>query len=242
VKPGAEQAEKGWLRRNLRLEDALLFGALAFVEPLLFPPQPGSADGGPDLIVGLLDLVGLLAFVACLAARSASGVVSGLFGKDDVLYAVGPLFGAFAFTVEDTGEKLGLEGDFVLIPVAAAIAVAVLVRRLVPPLTSIQRRVLVTPFILVTSRFFGEFLSGFTEFLDLRQLAAAVARPDELPVTALLIGVGIVGILIFYVMLVYAPRQVANREGTAATWAVRFLLFLVSLAIGQTLTGLIHPA
>ena len=77
---------------------------------------------------------------------------------------------------------------------------------------------------------------------DLHQLAAAAAKPDGLAGTLFLIAIGAVAVLIFYVMLVFAPRQVADKEGTPGTWTVRFLLFLVSLALGQTLSGLIHPA
>ncbi len=231
----------GWLRRHLRIEDLFLFFALIVVEPLLFPPRQTSSGGGPDLFIGLLDLVGLLAFVACLAARSQPGVVSGLMAKNDVLYAVGPLFGAFAFTLDDTIENLGLDGNLALVPIVAGIAVAVVVRLRVPPLSAEQRRALVTPFILITSRFFGAFLSGLTGIFDLRQLAASAANPDDLAGTLFLVVIGAVGILVFYVMLVFAPRQVADREGTAGTWAVRFMLFLVSLALGQTISGLLHP-
>ena len=150
---------QGWLRRHLRIEDTLLFLALIVIEPLLFPSRAGATPHGPDLFVGLLDLVGLLAFAACLAARSQPGVVSGLVAKNDVLYAVGPLFGAFAFAVEDTNANLGLDSNFALVPVVAGIVVAIVVRMRVPPLSADQRRALVTPFILITSRFFGDFLS-----------------------------------------------------------------------------------
>jgi hypothetical protein len=232
--------ETGWLRRNLRLEDALLFVALVLIEPVLFPPRSTPGSDGPNLLIGLLDLAGLFAFVACLAARSRPGVISGLVGRNDVLYAVGPLFGAFAFTLDDTNEMLGLGGNVALLPIAAAVAVAILVRIRVPPLSADQRRALVTPFILVTSRFFGDFLSGPTGIFDLRPLAAAAATPGDLGATALLLLIGAAGILVFYVMLVFAPRQVADREGTAGTWTIRFLLFLISLAFGQTITGLIN--
>lgn len=232
---------QGWLRRHLRLEDALLFAALVIVEPLLFPPRSTGSGGGVDLFVGLLDLLGLLTFVACLAARSQPGVISGLVGRNDLLYAVGPLVGAFAFTLDDTGEKLGLEGNLALVPIVLGIAVAILVRRLVPPLSAEQRRALVTPFILITSRFFSDFLSGLTGIFDLRKLADAAARPGSLGEAAFLVVIGAAGILVFYVMLVFAPRQIADKEGTAGTWTVRFLLFLVSLALGQTAGGLLHP-
>jgi len=40
---------------------------------------------------------------------------------------------------------------------------------------------------------------------------------------------------------VFAPRQIAEREGSPASWTVRFVLFVVSLSLGQTVAGLVHP-
>jgi hypothetical protein len=238
-----QPSRDSWLRRHLRVEDVLLVAWLVVIEPVLFPVPSGSnRTNGPDLVFGLLDLLGLLAFVACLAARSQPGVVSGLVNRGELLYAVGPLFGAFAFAIDDTTEKLGLAGNAALLPIGAGVAVAILVRRLAPPLTADQRRALVTPFILLTSRFFGQFLSGLTDFFDLRQLAAAVANPADLAGTGFVLLIGVLAILIFYVMFVFAPRQVADREGTPRSWTIRFLLFVVSLSIGQTITGLLHGA
>jgi hypothetical protein len=152
---------------------------LVIVEPLLFPVRSGEAAAGtPDPIRGLLDLVGLLAFAACIGARSAPGIVSGLMARGDVLYAVGPLLGAFAFTVDDIGAKFGLEGDAGLVVVAAAIVVAIVARRLVPPLSRDKRRSLVTPFILVTSRFFGQVEEVEEAEID---AAFATARTLGLP-------------------------------------------------------------
>ena len=43
--------DRGWLRRHLRAEDALVFALIAIVEPLLMPAKPGTAGGGgPDLV------------------------------------------------------------------------------------------------------------------------------------------------------------------------------------------------
>ena len=240
--PPMPESNDGWLRRHLRVEDALLFAATAVIVPALFPASHGnSAGNGPDAVVGLLDLVGLLAFVACLVARSQPGVTSGLFANGDVLYAVGPLFGALAFTIDDTAAKLGLQGSLAVFPIAAGIGIAVIARRVAPPLSVLQRRALVTPFILVTSRFFGGFLAGLTDIFDLRRLAASLTSANDLAGTAFVVLVGATAVLVFYVMLVFAPRQVADREGTPRTWAVRFLLFLVSFTLGQTFGGLLHP-
>jgi len=230
----------GWLRRRLRIEDALLFVWLFLVLPLLESPSAGtSSSGAPDRLTGLLDLVALLSFVACLAARSQPGVVSGLVGRGDLLYAVGPLVGAFALTLDETGQNLGLGGNLELVLIAAAIAVAILVRRFVPPLSSLQRRTLVIPFIIAASRSFEKVLSGLTDIFDLGDLGTAVTSPADVVRIAFLVAIAVTGILIFYVMLVFAPRQVADREGSPRTWTVRFAIFVLGLILGQTFGDLL---
>jgi hypothetical protein len=212
------------------------------VVPLFTVPAGSAAATGPDSILGLLDVVGLLGFAACLGARSQPDVVSGLVDRGDVVYAVGPLFGALAFTIDDIGARLALPDNLAILPLAIAALVALLFRLRIPPLTAVQRRTLVTPFILVTSRFFGEFLSGLTPFFDLRTLAAAITEHGGFAGTAFVALIATLGVAVFYAMLVFAPRQIAEREGSPASWAVRFVLFVVSLSIGQTIAGIAHPA
>ena len=37
---------------------------------------------------------------------------------------------------------------------------------------------------------------------------------------------------VYYAMLVYAPRQVAEREGTLVTWVLRYALFVAGVVFG----------
>lgn len=229
-------------RRHIRVEDTVLALWMIVIAPL-FSPGPGAGSvSGSDPLLGLLDLVGLLAFAACVGARSRPGVESGLMVGGDMRYAVGPLFGAIAFTIDDVGDRLGLTGSPAVLPLAAAAGVAIVARFRLPALSGAQRRALVTPFVLVTSRFFGEVLGGITGLFDVRRLVAALAAPGGFGESILVVLFATAGVAIFYVMLVFAPRQIADREGTATTWTVRFVLFVVSLAVGQTVGGLLHPA
>lgn len=228
------------LRRHVRIEDVLLVGWL-ILQPLLLPgPSASSVHDHPDLFFGLADLVALLGMAACIGARSRPGVLSGLVADGTVLYAVGPLFGAFAFTVDDTNTNLGLGPNLALLPLVLAIAAVVAARLFVGPLWAGQRRALVTPFVIVTSRFFGTVLSGIVGIFDLRQVAASPPSPGGLSPWFVL-AIAIVGAAVFYVMLVFAPRQIAEREGTPRTWLVRFAVFVGGLVIGQTLAGLVRP-
>ena len=93
----------------------------------------------------------------------------------------------------------------------------------------------------MTSRFFGDVLGGLTDLFDLRQLVSAISEPGAVAATLFVVAIATVGIAVFYVMLVFAPRQIAEREGSPATWAVRFALFVVSLTVGHTIAGIVHP-
>jgi hypothetical protein len=163
-------------------------------------------------------------------------VVSGLLGGADFRYAVGPLVGAFVFALDDTMAKLGLEGGADPALILGLIGVALVARWRLPPLAAELRRTLVTPFLLVTSGYFGGFLSGIAGIYDLRTLVGDASTDPGAVAVAL--GLGTLGMLVFYVMLVFAPRQVAEREGTALAWTLRFMLFLVGLSLGTTWTGL----
>jgi hypothetical protein len=230
-----------WWRRHVRLEDILLAVWLVVIVPLFAAPAGSAAATGPDPILGLLDVIGLLGFAACLGARSQADVVSGLMARGDILYAVGPLFGALAFTIDDIGSRLALPDNLAPLPLVLAAIAAIVARLRLPPLTAGQRRALVTPFILVTSRFFGDFLGGLTPLFDLRRLVAAMTEPGGVAGTLFVALIATLGVAVFYAMLVFAPRQIAEREGSGPSWVVRFLLFVVSMALGQTIAGLIHP-
>jgi hypothetical protein len=223
------------LRRHLRLEDVLLFLWVVLLAPLVLPAT-GSGPvfaSGPDLLHGLLDLVALVGLAACIGARTEPGVEGGLFSTEGgIRWAVGPLSGAFLFALDDTMTKLGLDGSFATVIIIGMVVVAVLARWRLPPMAVQWRRTLVTPFLLATSGYFSGFLSGIADIFDLRPILHEVAADPGL--VAFAVGIGTLGVLVFYVMLVFAPRQVAEREGSVLAWTARFLLFLVGLTVGTT--------
>ncbi len=226
------------LRRSVRLEDMLLVAWLVLVEPLLFPAT--DARSGPSPLEGLIGLVGLFGLAICIGARSAPGVISGLTTRGDVAWTIGPLVGAFALVVDKTIDDLGL-GDVGPILAVALAGIAVLARFRAPALDAVRRRALVTPFILASGGSFGDFLGGLRDLFNLRGLIDRFQQGGiEVGLALFLGGFLLLGVLTFYVMLVFAPRQVAEREGTPGSWALRFLLFLVSLIVGATWAGVVR--
>ncbi len=62
----------------------------------------------------------------------------------------------------------------------------------------------------------------------------------DIALAAFLLTLVLISVLVFYVMLVFAPRQVAEREGTPGGWTVRFTLFVASLIVGSTWAGIVR--
>jgi hypothetical protein len=221
----------------LRTEDFLLLAWLV-LRPLVVPARPaGGGLPGYDPLGGLLDLVALCAAAACLGARRADATHTGLVENRTVAWAIGPLFGAIAFAIDDAGRRLGLGlGPLALIlPIASGVAA----RLWLQPTTAPIRRALVTPFILAASGFFSDVLAGLSDLFDLRRMATWLGS-DASGLAIIGAVFALAGVAIFYAMLVYAPRQIAEREGSGASWAARFAVFLVGLTLGTTLAGIVQ--
>lgn len=226
-------------RLHLRLEDVALFLWLV-LRPLVVPERPsGPFAAGFDPLGGLFDLLGLCAAAACVGARRADGSHSGLVENQTVAAAIGPLVGAVAFALDDCVSRLGLSGGLETVPLVLPIVAAVAARIWLPPTTAPIRRALVAPFVLAASGFFSDLVASLSDLFDLRRINAWIAQ-DTSGLAVFGTFLALAGVLVFYAMLVYAPRQVAEREGSALTWTIRFVVFVVGLSLGTTLAGIVH--
>jgi hypothetical protein len=229
----------GRLARHLRLEDVALFVWLV-LRPALVPEQSTAQPfaEGFDPLGALFDLVALCGGAVALNARRADRVSSGIVDRGDVGWAVGPLVAGTLLVIADVEARLGLGDSAGPLPIVIAIVVAIAARLWLPPTTAPTRRLLVAPFLLATSGIFSAILASLTDLFDLRALATAIGTAEL--GTLLVLGFGVAGIAIFYTMLIFAPRQIAEREGTGLTWTIRFLVFVAGLILGTTLAGIVH--
>ena len=216
-------------RWHARLEDWLLAGWVGLVAPAVVHLQASSGgifDGGRPLD-GLLGLVGILGAAVCLATDSEGDTHAGLASTA----VIGPFAGGLLLVVFSTVSALGLPETAVLIAAVAVIVVALAVRLRFRVLPVNVRRALVTPYILVSGGLFwsviGAVLDGGAPVAAIR--SALPANPgDALPLIGFLLAFS----AIYYAMLVLAPRQVAEREGGAMAWIIRYALFVASVALG----------
>jgi hypothetical protein len=228
--PAAPKAPSRRAAALLVTEDWLLAAWVSIATPLLFRAQGG---GGPfdsdEPLLGTLRILAVAGALVCLAARRTPADIA--VSRPSLIKggAIGPLVGAILFVTISGFTALDLASGVGTVIVIAALVAMVAVRFVVPPLATSVRRVLVTPFVLVSGGLFWTLIAAITGEPGSATPAAAIANPT----TALAAG----GFLfafsgVFYAMLIFAPRQVAEREGGLVTWLLRYALFAAGVVAG----------
>jgi hypothetical protein len=248
--PGVSAVARVLSRLAVRAEDLLLAGWIVLVAPLL--AQAGGTAGPFDSghpVQGSLMLVGFVGALACLATRSAAPAVTTLPGslvaatragtadagatRPGVLdsAAVGPLVGGLMLVGGTAFAELGLDPAAIFVPTFAAVAVLAVAQSHLPAVSTPVRRALVTPYLLSAGGIFWGVVHAVTGGLDISgQFGSSLAGMSS--GLAAVAGVFILGAAVYYAMLIYAPRQIAEREGGPIQWLARFALFVASIVLG----------
>jgi hypothetical protein len=221
------------MRRHAALlvtEDWLLAAWVSVATPLLFRAQGGGGpfDSGAPLL-GTLRILAVAGALVCLAARRTPADIAASGPSVITGGAIGPLVGAIILVTISGFTALDLAsgaGGFIVI---AALAGMVAVHFAVPPLAAPVRRILVTPFVLVSGGLFWTLIAAITGEPGSATPAAGAANPA----TALAAGGFLIAFSgVYYAMLIFAPRQVAEREGGLVTWVFRYVLFAAGVVAG----------
>ncbi len=214
----------------LRIEDLLIAGWVAIASPLIFrfDGKKGPFDPGQP-IQGLVELASLLGVLLCLAARQK--VDAGSPPQPSVVSrgAIGPLVGALLLVVISGFSALGASTPVVYVTLIAAAAAMVAIRVAGPPLGIFGRRALVSPFVMVAAGLYWTFIEsviGSSGSVTIRRFAPL--DPHSAPALLFLFAFS----AIYYAMLIFAPRQIAEREGGVIEWLVRYTAFVVSIVLG----------
>jgi hypothetical protein len=241
-------------RSAARAEDWLLTGWIAIAAPLLAVAggTAGPFDAGHPL-QGLLQLIGFGGALACLATRNSdasstssphgSPLADGAFVAETAAAtpaprpgvldsaAVGPLTGGLLLVGGSAFAQLGLAPESVFLPTLVAVVALGLLQARLPAVPTDVRRAFVTPYLLAAGGLFWGVVHEVTGSLDLRaQFGGSVTGMSS--GVASVIGLLALGAAVYYAMLIYAPRQIAEREGGPIVWVARFALFLAGVALG----------
>ena len=224
------------LRQSLLIEDALLFGWLVLVQPLISGLSDGhrfaSLSPEDDPLVGIVYLVAAAGAVVALATRSAGESAFDFESPNSPRsYALWPFMAALALIASIGAENTGIaSAEGALVPVAAVTVVAYLFYNKLPTLAPNTRRVLMAPLVLIGAGIFNGTMADVFDAVDVGDLFQAVGGDIQ-------VLFGVVALLVlfslpFYMMFVFAPRQITDSEGTWSAWAARYGLFLVCAMVG----------
>ncbi len=100
------------------------------------------------------------------------------------------------------------------------------------------RRLLVAPFLLLSGAVFQGLVAEFTSSVDgFVHLPALLANPNAILLLITVAAIILAVSWIFYSMLIFAPRELADPGAPTRSWAVRYLVFLVCLVVALLLGG-----
>ena len=224
----------GVVRDVLRLEDVVLTVWVA-VQPIVLRaggPASGTTSGGLDLLDGHDPWLGLGALAAvagalvCLATRPLDRA-SGRPAAAPERGTIGPLTGGLLLATAIGCQNLfgTPEAGFGLALVA--IVVASLLPGALPAIRVPVRRLLVAPYVLLSASLFNGVIGQVGGLFDLHQLAGQGLATTMATLPPVL-GVLLAFCGVYYLMLVYAPRQLAVADGGLVAWAVRFAVFVAA--------------
>jgi hypothetical protein len=104
-----------------------------------------------------------------------------------------------------------------------------------PNLPRTVRRLMILPFLFIAGTVFGGMVAQMPDLFDFRGL---LGDPSATPTAFLgLLGLDILFSGFFYLAFVFAPRMVAEAEGTWRAWFVRYVVFLAATIVGVTFLG-----
>jgi len=225
----------------LRFEDVLLslvaVVGLPIVDRLI--GSGGDATGGttpgePSALAGAFGLVAILGVLACLCTRGPGE--SAAFAGSQLTFqgwARFPLMAGVGIVALETVPGLGIDPEpFVGLTFLVVIVTAV-IGGVLPVVPVAVRRSLVTPMALVATGAFDQMIGG-----GLGGTMAAGLLGNGPPEVRAFLPLIVAAVAVLYVMLVAAPRAIADPGASGLAWTVRFLVLLVSLVAGDAVAWL----
>jgi hypothetical protein len=230
----------------LDFEDILLFAWLAVVEPilslilgrLLGGIEPWEIGSNLNPWLGTLFLFAALGGILVLVTRAPGqqdpekgGAGASGYARLPLLVTLGYMFiyATSAWGVFDAPWVMSIP----CLLTGLIAATAMLFDRL-PVLDVPYRRILVAPLILVGSWNFSALVHTFYGNTDWRtflitQGPEILKNPNGL--VAFTFGLLVAALGFFYLVFIFAPRQIAYPGGSARDWLVRFVIFCAALGL-----------
>jgi hypothetical protein len=195
------------------------------------------SDDPLSALIAVLATVGALVALGTRVAGESRFDMRG--GEPARMWMIGPFIGGVGFIGGSAMDRLGLPGGEALVGVAFVAALAsILLGDRLPVISRTARRILVTPFVVVAAVLFHSLAAEAIEaFAGADQFLGTLLEPSNLVLTInILFIVAAVG-WIFYAMLIFVPRELADPGGSSRAWMVRFVFFYLTLVAAILLGG-----
>jgi hypothetical protein len=180
-------------------------------------------------IDGVLGLIALTGAILCLASKDSNhSNPTGTLAWS----TVGPFTGGLLLIGISAATALNLTSNAVLALSAGLGVAAVYAHFKLPALPTIIRRAMITPYVLVTGSQFWQLINAVTGNDLIGQLRAV--PPTSYGAIAPIVGFLLAFSAVYYAMLIYAPRQFAESGGSLVAWVIRYMMFILGMALGAT--------
>jgi hypothetical protein len=183
----------------------------------------------------LLYLAATVGAIVVLATRNPGDQPPLIAGDGEIsprAYAPFPFMAALSMIGAAGASGVGLgSADLLFALIFIATVAAFLFYEKLPVLPASTRRALITPCILICAVIFNGIMSDF--FNEVRPVDITGIVDTAGLGGALMVFLFVPGF--FYLMFVFAPRQLAEAEGTWSLWVTRYFLYLAAAIPGAAL-------
>jgi hypothetical protein len=227
-----------FLPRSFQLEDLFLFLWLSLVEPLLSKlfgsllggVQPWDIGSHPNPVLGVVFLLTVIGGLIVIATRAPGQQSDGPASSGVSGFARLPMLVTLTYFLIYGFGSFGQDLPFVLLCglIGVYFVVGMLFNRL-PVLSVPARRVLISPMIVLGTWNFSSLIRAFFKGFDLGTLLNTPALRNPNSSFAFTLELLFAAIVLFYLIFILAPRQIAYPGGSWRPWIERFVLYILGV-------------
>jgi hypothetical protein len=228
------------LPSSLQLEDLFLFVWFALVEPLLYKlfggllgdVQPWDIGAHPNAALGVLFLLAVVGGLIVVATRAPGPGGNELDSGSVYSFAHLPMLVTLGYFMMYGFSAFGGDLPFSLLCGLFVFYLAVgMVSNRLPVVPIPARRVLITPMIILGSWNFSTLMRAFFKGFDLGALLNTPALRDPNSSFTFTLGLLFAAVVFFYLVFIFAPRQIAYPGGSGGDWVARFAVYIMALVL-----------
>lgn len=229
-----------FIPRSLQWEDLFLFVWLGLVEPLLYKlfgnllgnVQPWNVGEHPNGVLGLLFALAAVGGLIVIATRAPGQNDRQPFSDSVSGFARLPMLVTLMYLILYCFSSFGAGVPDVIpcVLILFFFAVSMLFSRL-PVLDIPIRRVLITPMIILGTWNFSAIVRLFFQGADLPAVLSSPALRDPNSSLGFIIGLLLAALVVFYLVFILAPRQIAYPGGSWGDWIARFVVYMLGVIL-----------